>query len=1307
MNTIITTQPITKSFTKVFKVINMLPYLTALLFLFLSGGVWGQLVISTTNTFSTTSLDGWDGTMPTGFTQSRTYRGTTANTTGGTYAIANSGLGWQASSSVKSLSVEGTFRNETGTTIESVTIEYDAFRIVTRTSRTPGWSVKSSLGAVSDLNWTYNSSATNASPDVKTLTLTGLSIPNNSNFTITWASDRGAGSGSSPLIGLRNIKVRLNAAAANPTIALSDNGTQVGAGNVNQGALNHILSQTKAEVTVSSATLNTFTFNTGGTYATSDIVNFKLRYSSDATLDAGDALLSTVTTIPATGNTVTFSSLTQGISNNSTGYFFVTADIAASAVALKTISAGIPTYTFAAGTPTGTMTAGGAQTIQAVTPAITLANNDTQIAAGNLAQNTDNHILSSFQISTTTANAVLDGVNITTTGTYAASDVNDLKLWYSTDNTFNSATDVTLTTIASPTTAGSKNFTGFTQTLTNGSTGYFFITINAPCTAVPSNTIAVSSIANTDLSFTASVNRSGSASAAGIQTITAVSPNNVTGLAVSAENTQLATSWTNPTGCFDEIILVAHTSSISGTPTGTYSASSLSYTDVNNPTFPGGGVVVYNGSTSPQTITNLTNGINYFVKAFTRNGSTWSPGIEVSGVPFAPPALIISQYYEGASNNKWIEITNVGTTTIDLESPQMYLALFANDNADNPSASSPNNTETLTGTLAPGAILLFKNSGAALPNSANITGTASNSTTCNFNGDDLLILTTSNSSSNGVSWAARTDVVGDGSNWGADKSFYRNSNITSPNTTWDINDWTEVTNAIVNGAAVGTAERLGFHQFSTSILISTLSGNWNTNTTWLGGIVPTSGANVTIAHDVNLNIDATVNDLTLNADVSLSITPTFTLTLNGSFSGTGLIVGSSTANLSIGGSGSLSTLSFDQTTPGTTNVLNNLNLNRSSETLNIGNNLNILGAFTLTQGNVNTGENKIILGPTATITETNTARVIGTVETTRTVNQNVANAFGFIGVEITPLGSNMGSTKVTRTTGTAYTGLSGNSSLQRLFQVEPTTNVGLNATVIMEYFANELGSLSALSTAQQANNFIIYKRPLGGSASDWVRVPNGLFVEAASDGGFIEVTGVPNFSEITIGDDVNSPLSNETLPVELISFKAEPKENKVQITWETASELNNHYFELERLGSTKKAENIARIYGQGTTSNATEYQFIDETPNAGVNYYQLVQTDFDGTQTTYGPVAVNFGGENNFVLLQNKYLAHQNMLVVSAAENENILVECFDATGKIHSSSVYHPESKISEINIDSFGKGLVLVRLTQKAAVITLKIVR
>lgn len=181
--------------------------------------------------------------------------------------------------------------------------------------------------------------------------------------------------------------------------------------------------------------------------------------------------------------------------------------------------------------------------------------------------------------------------------------------------------------------------------------------------------------------------------------------------------------------------------------------------------------------------------------------------VQVTGSGSQPGRLIISQYYEGSSNDKWIELSNVGGEPVNLASPQLYLALFSNAAADNPSGVAPNAFQTLAGSLAPGASLLFKNSSAVQP--AYASGTASGA--CNFNGDDLLILTTSTGTS---AWADRQDVVGDGSSWGQDTSFYRAPSVLQPNPAFTLSEWIQRSVAQVDAAAAGTSERLGVHLFT-------------------------------------------------------------------------------------------------------------------------------------------------------------------------------------------------------------------------------------------------------------------------------------------------------------------------------------------------------------------------------------------------------------------------------------------------------------------------------------------------------------
>jgi hypothetical protein len=99
------------------------------------------------------------------------------------------------------------------------------------------------------------------------------------------------------------------------------------------------------------------------------------------------------------------------------------------------------------------------------------------------------------------------------------------------------------------------------------------------------------------------------------------------------------------------------------------------------------------------------------------------------------------------------------------------------------------------------------------------------------------------------------------------------------------------------------------------------------------------------------------NAVTINGSLTLSVGKLIiganTLTLAGtvaSMNESNCLVGSSTSNLTVNGTGTLGTLYFDQTTPGTTNYLNGFALNRtSSGTMNLANNLQ-LASLTITNG---------------------------------------------------------------------------------------------------------------------------------------------------------------------------------------------------------------------------------------------------------------------------------------------------------------------------------------------------------------------
>lgn len=134
----------------------------------------------------------------------------------------------------------------------------------------------------------------------------------------------------------------------------------------------------------------------------------------------------------------------------------------------------------------------------------------------------------------------------------------------------------------------------------------------------------------------------------------------------------------------------------------------------------------------------------------------------------------------------------------------------------------------------------------------------------------------------------------------------------------------------------------------------------------------------------------------------------------------------------------------------------------------------------------------------------------------------------------------------------------------------------------------------------------------GFADNDVTPISGGTF-----SGDIITFTGVnlQNGDRFTLG---NTDLTNP-LPIELISFTAEPNEADVLLKWTTASELNNDFFTIQRSRDAERWENLIEIKGAGTRTERMDYETTDGLPYTGISYYRLKQTDYDG-QYSYSQV---------------------------------------------------------------------------------------
>ncbi len=113
------------------------------------------------------------------------------------------------------------------------------------------------------------------------------------------------------------------------------------------------------------------------------------------------------------------------------------------------------------------------------------------------------------------------------------------------------------------------------------------------------------------------------------------------------------------------------------------------------------------------------------------------------------------------------------------------------------------------------------------------------------------------------------------------------------------------------------------------------------------------------------------------------------------------------------------------------------------------------------------------------------------------------------------------------------------------------------------------------------------------------------------------------------------------IPVELVSFTASAKESNVLLEWTTATETNNHAFEIERRsqladkGSFAGWNNAGIVYGSGTSTQPVLYSFVDEKLPPGIYNYRLKQIDVDGSFEYSQTIEVEVTAPAEFILFQN------------------------------------------------------------------------
>lgn len=222
------------------------------------------------------------------------------------------------------------------------------------------------------------------------------------------------------------------------------------------------------------------------------------------------------------------------------------------------------------------------------------------------------------------------------------------------------------------------------------------------------------------------------------------------------------------------------------------------------------------------------------------------------------------------------------------------------------------------------------------------------------------------------------------------------------------------------------------------------------------------------------------------------------------------------------------------------------------------------------------------------------------------------------------------------------------------------------------------GGVGAINPSTASNYKLIYR---AGTSGSWTEVAT-----ASSISGQKIIFSSYNFNNNA--DDgyytiATNNYSVSPLPIELIDFSGTKSGQDILLKWTTASETNNQFFTLYKSSDGTDFHEIGKMNSKalnGNSTSALNYEYTDQEPLVGVNYYKLTQTDFNGQGHSSPIISVMFDEAKDirFIVYPNPNRGEFNIDFSGLENNHELSIELYDISGKRVFNQLYQTQSLTS-----------------------------
>ncbi len=193
------------------------------------------------------------------------------------------------------------------------------------------------------------------------------------------------------------------------------------------------------------------------------------------------------------------------------------------------------------------------------------------------------------------------------------------------------------------------------------------------------------------------------------------------------------------------------------------------------------------------------------------------------------------------------------------------------------------------------------------------------------------------------------------------------------------------------------------------------------------------------------------------------------------------------------------------------------------------------------------------------------------------------------------------------------------------------------------------------------------------------------------------------------------PYPNLTLPVKLISFTAtlNGKQDKSNLNWTTASEINVRHFEVERSLDGNNFNQVGLVFAAGNSDSKLDYSYTDDLSNVAgsIIYYRLKMVDNDGKSTYSNVRMVRIGKQNDKLITINTFpnpvSSELRVTIPNTWQNKKVNYEVYANNGQIMYRSEAAAASQTETINVGRLAPGFYIVKVSHNGETAQQKIIK